>query len=98
MLIVAVEFRVTPDKRMTFAALARDLEGPTRQEDGCRFFEFWSDLDETGRFLVFEGWESMAHLEVHRETAHVAVFKSGATALGIESMEAQRWTATEPED
>jgi len=87
MLIVAVEFRVTQDKREAFAVVAKALTPPTLAEDGCLFFEFWPDLDNTGRFTVLEGWEGERHLDAHRDTPHVAVFREASAELSLESMD-----------
>jgi quinol monooxygenase YgiN len=93
MLIVAVEFRMAPDTRDAFLALARELTGPTRAEEGCDTFEFWGDLDDPGRFFLFEIWESERHLEAHRDTPHVAAFKAGIADLGLDAVETQRFEA-----
>jgi len=94
MLLVAVEFRVAPENRRRFGEAAAALTGPTGEEEGCLFFEFWSDLDGAGRFLVHEGWESAAHLERHRDTVHVAAFKASAGEI-IEGMSASYFEASE---
>jgi quinol monooxygenase YgiN len=93
MLLVAVEFKTAPEHRTEFEALAAALQEATRREDGCRFFEFWSDLEGTGRYLAYEGWESPGHLVAHRDTAHVAAFKAGISALDV-GMSADRYVAT----
>ena len=94
MLIVAVEFRVTPDKVEAFTSMAKALTGPTLAEDGCHFFEFWADLDNTGRFTAFESWESEQHLEEHRNTPHVAAFREASAELGIEGMDIKRYAVS----
>lgn len=96
MLIVAVEFRVTPDKCEAFAEMAKALTSPTLAEDGCRFFEFWADLDNTGRFTALESWESEQHLEEHRNTPHVAEFREASADLGLESMDIRRYPVFGP--
>lgn len=97
MLLIAGEFRVTPEKRDAFADLAREVGRHSREEEGCLFFEFWSDLDGSGRFGLFEGWESPDALLAHREMPHVAVFREATARLGIESAEITRYQATEIE-
>jgi len=95
MLIVAVEFRMAPGKRESFLTLAGELTGPTLAEDGCRAFEFWADPEDSGRFFLFEIWESGAALEAHRGMPHVAAFKSGIGDLGLDAMETRRFEASE---
>ncbi len=97
MLLIAGEFRVTPDKSEAFADLARTLSAATRREEGCDAFEFWADLDGSGRFGLFERWASPDHLLAHRETPHVAAFKEGMATLGIESVRIDRYEADEIE-
>jgi quinol monooxygenase YgiN len=97
MLLIAGEFRVSPEKRAAFADLARELGAASRVEEGCRFFEFWADLDGSGRFLVFEGWEREEHLFAHRETPHFAAFREANAALGPDAVEITRYRATEIE-
>ncbi len=94
MLLVAIEFRVAPDDRSRFAEIAEALTDPTREEEGCLFFEFWSDLGGTGLFLAHEGWESPADLERHRTTPHVAAFKAAATEIDARAVTASYYDAT----
>ena len=91
MLIVTVEFRVTPDRCKAFAAMAKALTPPTLAEDGCHSFECWADLDNTGRFTVLEGWESEQHLDAHQSTPHVAIFREASAELGLDSMDIRRY-------
>lgn len=91
MLIVAVQFRVTPDKREAFADMAKALTVPALAEDGCHFFGFWADLDNTGRSTALEDWETAQHLEAHGNTPHAAVFREASADLGLESMEIKRY-------
>ncbi|MCJ7725366.1 MAG: antibiotic biosynthesis monooxygenase [Acidimicrobiia bacterium] len=95
MLLVAIEFHVAPENRSRFAEIADALADPTREEHGCRFFEFWSDLGGTGLFLAYEGWETPAALEEHRTTPHLAAFRLGAAELDARVVSASYYTATE---
>ncbi len=97
MLLIAGEFRVSPDKHRAFVDLARTVSAATRREDGCEAFEFWTDLDGSGRFGLFEKWESRTDLLAHREMPHVAAFREGIAELGMESVEINRYEAHEIE-
>jgi len=97
MLLVAVEFRVEPDRAGEFSDAARDLSDPTRRETGCRRFEFWADLEGSGRFLVFEEWAGADDLRAHRETPHVAAFREAVSGLGAEMVRVARYQASEAE-
>ena len=97
MLLVAVEFRVDPGRSGEFTDAARDLSEPTRREAGCRRFEFWADLEGSGRFLVFEEWAGADDLRAHRETPHVAAFREAIFGLGAETVRVSRYQASEVE-
>jgi quinol monooxygenase YgiN len=95
MLLVAVEFRVAPGDRIAFAAAAAALAAATRLEEGCRFFEIWSDLGSEGRFLAFEGWEDRDALVAHRGTQHIAAFREALQGIEVLGTDASYWHATE---
>mgnify|MGYP001557421826 CR=1 FL=1 len=85
MLLVAVEFDVEPGDEEAFAGAAGRLAEASSAENGCRFFEVWSDATRPGRFLFLEGWDSSDALVEHRTTSHVAAFKNEAGASIVEA-------------
>lgn len=95
MLLIDVEFRVTPEQRDGFLSAARALEAPSGAEEGCRFFEFWSRLDDPGRFLLHERWDDLESLLAHRGTPHVKAFGAAVAALGLEGTTVVRYRAEE---
>jgi len=46
------------------------LVPPTRKEDGCIEYVLYQDQSDTSTLMVYENWESKAHLDAHMQTAH----------------------------
>ena len=95
MLIIAGHFTVEPDKQEAFAAAAKELCAETLKEEGVSFYEFWADLDGSGRYSVLELWESEAHLEAHLETPHVKGFQARGEELGMGNVDIKRYLISE---
>ena len=67
---VVVSLAAKPDSLEEFVALAQEkMVRPTQAAPGCLRYELWQDLDEPGRFVIIEEWES--------EEAHAAHLASG---------------------
>jgi quinol monooxygenase YgiN len=47
------------------------LIAPTRAEEGCLNYDLHRDLEDPGRFVFHENWESRAHLDRHLASAHI---------------------------
>ena len=75
MLLVAGTLTVNPEAHAPFLAAAAAVVAPTLAEDGCLQYGFWADPERPGRFLVFECWESEAHLDAHLKTPHLRAFQ-----------------------
>ena len=59
----------------------------SRDEEGCRAYAFYEDLEKPGRFRIFEKWESVDALRAHFSTPHMQAFNavlSGVTVLKLE--------------
>ncbi|MCH2334474.1 MAG: putative quinol monooxygenase [Pseudomonadales bacterium] len=51
----------------TVRALLRRQGELSRQEPGCSRFEVYQSQTEQSLFMLIEQWETLAHLEAHRE-------------------------------
>jgi quinol monooxygenase YgiN len=49
---------------------------PTRQEPGCLRYDLFVDIDHPNRFTFIEEWSSREALELHGQSAHIAVGRS----------------------
>ena len=81
MIIVAGTVAVPPDRHEALAAAIAEITSPTRAEDGCLEFAFWADLEQRGRFHVFELWAAPEHLAAHRATPHLLAFRDARARL-----------------
>jgi len=64
-IIVGGTFEVDPKDRDAFIAGRIELMGASRSEPGCLDYSFSADPIEAGRVILFERWETQAHLDAH---------------------------------
>lgn len=50
------------------------MEAASRAEDGCLEYTMLRSLSSPRRFVVYEIWQSLEHLERHRQTSHYLAF------------------------
>ncbi len=91
MLLVAGTLTVAPEAHDRFVAAAAAVVAPTLGEAGCRQYGFWSDPDRPGRFLVFESWESEAHLDAHLGAPHLKAFQRALAEMGLRESAVRRY-------
>lgn len=91
MLIVAGHVLIDPAKREEALEAARAVMAETRREPGCRTYVFSQDLEEPGRFRIFEEWESDDALRAHFATPHMARFQQAMAGFGVREMQVQRY-------
>ena len=91
MLVVAgtITFDPANHQDMVDAAVATALA--SRTEEGCVSYEFFADVSQPGRLLVFEEWEEERHLLAHFKTSHFADFHSVLQASGPRSRDVNRY-------
>ena len=49
---------------------------PTRLEEGCLRYDLFTDVSAPTKFTFIEEWTSMAALEKHGQSAHIAAGKA----------------------
>lgn len=49
---------------------------PTLQEDGCLRYDLFVDITDPGKFTFIEEWASLAALEKHGQSPHIAAGRS----------------------
>lgn len=88
MLIVTGTVEINPEKTSSAQAAAIKMMEHTRKEDGCIIYEFSQLIEAPHTFRFYEEWESLAHLEAHFKTAHMAAFREALSDIGLVSNEA----------
>jgi quinol monooxygenase YgiN len=77
---------MTITKRVTFIAkegcedkmkeLLSAMVKPSKNEDGCIFYEIFQYKNNKRKFMAYESWRDEAALDGHKASAHYAVYKS----------------------
>ena len=70
---------------------ARDMAVKSRAEDGCLAYAFYEDLEQAGRFRIFEKWESVDALRAHFATAHMQAFNKALSAVRVLKIEVEQF-------
>jgi len=91
MIAIAGHFVLDPGKRELAIAAAREMMSETRKEQGCISYTFSADLEEPGRFRVFEEWENAEALGAHFQAPHMARLQQAMGGLGVREMKVQRY-------
>lgn len=91
MLIVAGPLSVDPEAHAAFLDAAAAVVPPTLAEDGCLEYAFWADPGRRGHFLVFEEWESQAHLDAHLQAPHLRAFQATLAKIGLREAALHRY-------
>lgn len=79
MLIVAGTAKVDPSHISSMRSAVATMMETTRGEAGCHAYNLLEDPTRPGTIVIFELWESEAHLHAHFATPHMAAFNA---ALG----------------
>ncbi len=95
MIVIAGHLSVAPHKYDEFAAACKEITARTLEEEGCLFYEFWSDLDRSGRFSVVEAWASEEAFQAHITSPHLVAFREKRNAIGMDSVDFKRYEIAE---
>ena len=91
MIVIAGHVVLDPKQREKAEAAAREMMSETRKEQGCISYTFSADLEEPGRFQIFEEWEGDEALRAHFASPHMARFQQAVGGLGVREMKVQRY-------
>ena len=94
MIIVAGAINVKPEAHDTAVDAFKDMTAATLLEDGCISYEFFASLEGSGKFHVYEHWESKAALAAHSKTAHMDTLRGIMKDIGTGG-NVRRFDATE---
>ena len=82
-----------PGREDEMAELLSGMCAPSRNEEGCIFYNLYRATDEAGAFHFIECWKSQAALDAHREEPHYKNFREKlpdllAEPVGVKFLEA----------
>lgn len=86
MLNLLVSVKVRADKREKFlAAITENAQSSVRDEPGCCQFDVFEDENEPNHFFYYERYTDRAAFDVHKTSAHFAVWRSIAEDVLVPS-------------
>jgi len=94
MIIVSGTIVIDPEKVPRALELTRPLMAATRAEPGNLTYGFYADLDEPGRYQLYEEWEDQAALDAHSASEHLAAFLGAIGELEVSHVELYRHDVT----
>jgi quinol monooxygenase YgiN len=83
---VIARFMARKEKEDQLRALLQSMLAPTHAEPGCKEYELY-ESDSTGRFYLYEQWESQAALDQHAASPHFRRLEQTAPELMKEPFE-----------
>lgn len=96
MIVVTGVIEIAEGDAEAAKAAALEMAAETQAEKGCIEYEFWQALDAPGRLHVYEEWESLAALDAHGKSAHMARFREALGKLNVISRDVRRMEAGPP--
>lgn len=72
---VHVLFAAKEGREAQAAEQLNRLQKRSRQDTGCIQYEMHVSPDDPGRFMLYEQWESQAHLDAHLGMEYLAGFR-----------------------
>jgi len=82
-IIMTVTFQARHGKEAELKEALTEVVAPTRQEDGCLFYDLHVAVDDPSKFLFHESWSSNAHHEAHDRTPHIQRLRSRIGELSL---------------
>ena len=95
MIVVAGSIGIKSETRPEALKLALWMMEQTQAEVGCISYRFSSALEDENTILVFEEWESDAHLKAHFQTPQMADFNARLKDLAAGRSSVQRYVISE---
>ena len=83
MIIVTGIAEVAEDGLETIRKAAKTMAAASRSEAGCRAYAFYEDIEQTGRFRIYEEWETIEALRNHFATDHMAQFNKELAGITL---------------
>lgn len=98
MIVVQGDFVIKPGQRDAAIAAMQAVARATQQEAGCIRYNFYADLEDPNKFIVYEEWESLEHLNAHlsleKPQPHMTAFRKANETIresaDVHFMQAER--------
>lgn len=98
MLVIAGYAFVKEDKLEEAIPIIAKMSIASEAEAGCISYKFSRDIHDPTKFFLFEEWESLAALEEHFQTPHMAEFRTHLPNLLASEMVIKRYSVSDIAD
>ncbi len=78
MIVIRVKIAVKPEAKGDFIAAMHESIPISSAFDGCIQFSLYEDTTDENALLLYEEWETQAHFDAYRNSAH---FKDSGAVL-----------------
>jgi quinol monooxygenase YgiN len=89
-IIMTVGFQARPGKELELREALTDVLAPTRNEEGCLFYDLHIAADDPSKFLFHESWASDTHHEAHDRTPHIQQLRARLKEISFPAVK-NRW-------
>jgi quinol monooxygenase YgiN len=91
LIILAGWVEVDPERREEALAAGAKHMKATRQLEGCLDYVWSGDPLIPGRIVIFERWESRAHLENHFASPHYPAMRDTIASFGLSGLDVSKY-------
>ena len=81
MIVVTGRVHVAPENRKRFIAVATEMCSRSREEDACRGYRVYADLEQEDRYVFVEEWADDDALQRHFAQPHTTTFMGALIPL-----------------
>jgi quinol monooxygenase YgiN len=95
MIIVSGAIVIDPANTERATELTSALMAATRAEPGNLTYGFYADIEQPGRYQLYEEWETQEAIDAHNASDHFAAFMVASAELGIVSVEVNQFAVSD---
>jgi quinol monooxygenase YgiN len=88
MIVVTARVRIPAEAAERFAEVSTRMCSRSREEQGCRSYRVYADLEQPSRYLFLEEWEDDVSLQRHFTEPHTQAFLADLGRLLAEPADA----------
>ncbi|MDD5169327.1 MAG: antibiotic biosynthesis monooxygenase [Syntrophales bacterium] len=75
MILLIIQMKVIPEKRMELSQTIASLAASIREENGCRRCVFCQSMENENQLLLLEEWDMEENLTIHLKSEHFKVIR-----------------------
>jgi quinol monooxygenase YgiN len=88
MILVTGRVRIAAENRERFLEIATAMCRRSREDEGCRGYRVYADLEQDERYVFIEEWADDEALQEHFTQAHTGAFMSALVPMLAEPADA----------